>query len=101
MTAPAASIAASSPPRRSRMIVWSTIGLGVILLAQLILLAYMGGPMPRLTAGATALGLANNVVFLFGALRRWPRLEKAYPWLSITVMLLIVVGFIRFFLGAR
>ena len=98
-----------SPPaphvesRTSIIATRAALGLTVLGLAVLGWSALQGGGMGWLSLALPAMVLTDICVRSLKVLRRWPRLENAYPWLSMAFalwFLIAVVNHVRAMIAA-
>ncbi len=79
------------PSTTQRRVAWFVIACAAASLALVIAATVAGGHVRWTSWALPLLVAANAATFFFGALNRWPRLVRAYWFLSIGVAAAVIV----------
>src|SRR5688572_6841066 len=91
---PASPATPASAPKPDRRMVWVALLLGVASLAGFMGVAQSGGTIHWWQPTVAGLVVANLCVGSLGVIRRWPRIEKEYHYVSVAVALTAITAIV-------
>jgi hypothetical protein len=86
---------ASTPqpaPRPTPVLTWVAIGLALLSLALIAWTSLQGADTDWWAWALPLLVIANASVGSLHVLRRWPRIEKVFPWVTVVLALWVIVA---------